>query len=262
MDKKKLIVIILTVVVSIALGVSAAVYAQHSQNDALNEQEVNEVYETVEMHEFNEIKEPLPPSLSQIDDHSFNEEFRFLAQGPPPGANRGPGEGRPPGHPEMRTPVEINEAVIQEFENWIKQEDPERYTEIQKIKTANPEAYRRIVFEGVRHMRFVKTAQKNDPEAYARMREEMLLDRELRKLAEKFRQSKDETRKTALKREMKTLLEKQFDLRTLNREQEIKRLSQRVKELQELMEKRKAAKNTLVERRLEEITRGRDRLEW
>lgn len=202
-------------------------------------------------------------------------------QGPPPGGMGGPmgmksggpggpmgGTGRPggqmggPGGPSDKGNAKVSNEQIKSFESWLKTEDPDKYSEIQEMKSNNPEIYKRIVFEGVRHYSFLKMMQKKDPESYQRLLKEMKLDGKLRRLSKEYRDSKDEAKKKELKAQMKPVVEQLFDIRTQNREREVKEISKKVKQLQEMIQKRKTNKNTIIERKLQEVTGEMQGMEW
>jgi hypothetical protein len=172
-----------------------------------------------------------------------------------PPRDRGPDMfgGGPPGNPEQ----EIND-----FFQWVQKDDPERYQEIIRLKEANPEVYRRVVFEGARHYHHIKTLEKTDPQAYSRMKEELKLDSSMRKLARKYKAEKDPAKQQNIKTELTGILEKLFDIRTRNREAEVARLQEKVNQLKVLVENRKNQKSTIVKKKFDEVVGQIENLDW
>jgi len=185
-----------------------------------------------------------------------------LAQFPPQG--KGPGGPNPDRMKEKRPPMRgaISKEQIKKFEEWLKKEDPDKYKEIQNLKTAQPHLYKRIIFEGIRHFQFLMMMKKKDPKGYALIKKEMGLESKLRKLVRKYRQTSDKSSKKTLKTEMNQILNQLFDVRTSNRTREVNNLGKKVKELRKLLEMRKANKKLIIKQKLEEITGKSRGLEW
>lgn len=73
--------------------------------------------------------------------------------------------------------------------------------------------------------------------------------------------SKDEDREK-IKADLAELLAKQFSIQQQIREDEVAQVEARVKKLRELIEKRKAAQQSIIERRLEQLLRDAEGLGW
>jgi len=212
------------------------------------------------------------------------DESLTTAQGPlqapidkPPEKMGGPGGkmGAPPDkmggqRPDKKGPVKgspqmmplVTREQVEKFEKWIKTNDPDKYQEIQDLKSGRPEIYLRVVSEGIRHMNFLEMMKMKDPKTYQRLMKEMKLDSGMRKLAKEYRESEDEKRKKEIKSQLTQLLNQIFDIRSENRAHEVDRMAKKVEELKQMLKKRKENKNLIVERKLKEITGQMEGLEW
>ncbi len=190
----------------------------------------------------------------------------------PPGKDGPPGAPiERPGQREMRPGQEIpsmageqqiNEEQVKQFEEWLKQEDPDRYKEIQEIKGINPQVYKRVVFEGVHHWRHLMMIKSKDPEAYSLMKKEMDYNKKLHSLMKQYKESQNEGQKKQLKTQITGILTQLFDIRTENRSKEISHLEEQVNQLKKMMEKRKANKKLIIDRKIQELTGEMDGLQW
>lgn len=216
-------------------------------------------------------------SLAKLTPKETSQDISLeTAQGPPPGKIEGPpGKmGGPPGkmgqHPGQKGTGKgsppmmptITKEQVEKFEKWIKNNDPDKYREIQNLKLARPELYQRVIFEGVRHMNFLEMMKKKDPKTYTRLMKEMKLDSKMRKLAKEYRESKDVKRKKEIKSELTQILNQVFDIRSVNRAREVNEMSKKIEELKQMLKKRKDNKKLIVERKLKEVTGQMEGLEW
>lgn len=104
--------------------------------------------------------------------------------------------------------------------------------------------------------------KKKDSERYEKVVRIGELRRESWQLAEEYKKAQDPEEKETIKADLKDLLNELFDLKQEEREAEMKRLEEKLKRLQENIIRRKENKRTIVNRRLREMTREDDYLQW
>jgi len=101
-----------------------------------------------------------------------------------------------------------------------------------------------------------------DAEGQKLLGEEKAAAQEARKLAQQAQQGESETAKADAKKKLREKLVAIFDLQQQRRDGEIKKIEDRLAKLKETLKKRDAAKDSIVDRRLETLTGGVDELGW
>jgi hypothetical protein len=88
------------------------------------------------------------------------------------------------------------------------------------------------------------------------------LSRKSEQLAAQYGGAKEDDKKSQLRTQLRETLEKQFQLQEHRREQELVKIEERVKSLRELMQKRQDARETIINRRLDQLLRDAEGLGW
>jgi hypothetical protein len=101
-----------------------------------------------------------------------------------------------------------------------------------------------------------------DPETDKLRAGEIKADQEVSALIVEYGRTTDDVKRGALKTKLSTALEKQFDLQQQRRDLEASRIEAQLKKLRELMKKRTDARQTIVERRLDQLLREAEGLGW
>jgi hypothetical protein len=101
-----------------------------------------------------------------------------------------------------------------------------------------------------------------DPETEKLLAEEGRLDEEVRGLVGEYARTQDEGKRTTIKGKLSPLLDKQFDLQQKRRDLELAQLEAQLKKVRDLMKKRADARQTIVEKRLDQILRDVEGLGW
>jgi hypothetical protein len=211
---------------------------------------------------------PIPPPSGSVD------EVQFLPSppdGPPSPVNEDwisdqYGQERPrarrPGaqaQPEILylTPEQEEEVIA-----YLRKARPDRVDHLLDLKGKRPGLYRSFLSRAYREMRYLNRLKEDDPERYEQVAQEKKFEEEARLLAKKYRDSEDENEKVRLREDLKTLLDKLFDYRQMNRQFEIEKLEKRLEDLKDVNERRLANKEEIVERRLDEMLGTKRELEW
>ncbi len=189
-----------------------------------------------------------------------------LAQAPPPPKTEKPPEARQlrresrqyNRHDTLYLTKEQEEEVIA----YLRETRSEQAKRLLELKDRSPERYRSWLSRAFREKRYMDEMKERDPERYQVLVQEKQLESKSRSLASQYRETDNEAEKGQLKSELKTLLDRLFDLRQMNRETEIKNLEKRLDELRENLQQRLDNKPGIVEKRLMEMIGEREKWEW
>lgn len=94
--------------------------------------------------------------------------------------------------------------------------------------------------------------EKNDPEMFKLLQEDLDLERQTREQAMQYRRA-PKAQREKIKVKLQELVNKHFDVRQQRRSLELKRLDEELKRLREAMDRREKARKDLVERRVVEL---------
>lgn len=137
------------------------------------------------------------------------------------------------------------------------------------LLTARPEPSRaqaqarpESVPDTARMWQFSPYGQRVDGEAHKLMESEANSEREARRLVEEYAHTDNETQRAKIKSKLSEVLDKQFDLQQKRREMEVAQIEAQLKKLRELMRKRSEARQTIVEKRLDQLLREAEGLGW
>jgi hypothetical protein len=97
-----------------------------------------------------------------------------------------------------------------------------------------------------------ESLQKNDPDMFKLVKEDMELDHATRELAMRCRQAPKE-QSAEMKKQLQQVVEKQFEVRQERRNLELKRLDTEIQRLREAIERRTKARDKIVEQRLSDL---------
>ena len=93
----------------------------------------------------------------------------------------------------------------------------------------------------------------HDPEMYALLKEDQDFDRASHDLAMQLRRAPTD-QKESLKTKLTDAISKQFEARQKRRELELKRLTEELTRIRDQIKKRTEAKDSIIQRRLSELT--------
>ena len=101
-----------------------------------------------------------------------------------------------------------------------------------------------------------------DPETAKRMQEAFQAEAEQGQLLAKYTQTTDAKERAEIKASLAKVLQNLFDLQLWQREREVSEVEARVKKLREAIDKRKAAKEAIVNTRLDQLLNEADGMGW
>jgi hypothetical protein len=94
------------------------------------------------------------------------------------------------------------------------------------------------------------------------MVEEAQCESDTATLVAAYGQAEDDTKRGEIKDKLAKALEKQFDAQQKRRDHELKLLDEQLKKLREWMDKRTNERQTIIDKRLEQLVREADGLGW
>jgi len=92
--------------------------------------------------------------------------------------------------------------------------------------------------------------------------QEAVAEREVASLMESYAHTEGDTERSQIKSKVAAALEKAFDLQQKRRELELSRVEARVKKIRELMQRRSDARQSIIDKRLDQLLREADGLGW
>jgi hypothetical protein len=107
---------------------------------------------------------------------------------------------------------------------------------------------------GVRH--------ESDPAMDKLLQEEAAAERQVVKLIDAYSRAERDTDRSKIKSDLATALEKEFELQQKRRELELDRVEARLKKVRELMKKRSDARQSIIDKRLDQLIREAEGLGW
>jgi len=102
----------------------------------------------------------------------------------------------------------------------------------------------------------------SDPELDKLLAEEGRLEQEASGLVEEYSRTQDEAQRGKTKAKLAATLEKQFELQQKRRDLEVAHIETQLKKLREIMRKRGEARQTIIDKRLDQLLREADGLGW
>jgi hypothetical protein len=103
-----------------------------------------------------------------------------------------------------------------------------------------------------------KAEEPEDPEMAALEKEDEALEEQSAALADKFRAEQDQQLREKIKEKLQKIVNDHFDLRQRKRALEIERLEQQLEELRHVVQRRDELRQTIIDRRLDELINEED----
>ena len=151
----------------------------------------------------------------------------------------------------------VFERGVERAMDWMRQERPEQFHELVRLRRENPPEFRERV-RGVMREYF----KQKHPDMYAHFKQQREQEEQLRTLAEKYRASTNAEERVAIQSEMRGLLEQSFAQRQQARMAELKKLEERLEEFRETLKAREDNKAELIEMRLKGLIEGDATVKW
>lgn len=155
-------------------------------------------------------------------------------------------------------PLELEKEAL----DYLAQINPMEADDLQRLKLVDQQRYamrlKMMLDEKMRLAAF----QKDDPVRYERELKIRELEHQSRELAESYRKSTDETVRRTTRTNLSNAIAQLFDLREMNRQDEVKRMEMDLKRLKETLEQRQKNRVGIIERRIQQMTGEAGAMEW
>jgi hypothetical protein len=102
----------------------------------------------------------------------------------------------------------------------------------------------------------------SDPELEKLHAQEAQVESEVHSLLAQYGQTEKEGDRSAIKKKLSASLEKQFDLQQKRRDLEVARIEAQLKKLRELIKKRSDSRQTIIDKRLDQVLQEAEGLGW
>jgi hypothetical protein len=155
-------------------------------------------------------------------------------------------------------PPEMEERVLRS----LREENPERFEELQRVRGEKPMAYMEILRDILREREELERLKDKQPEEYARHMKLRELDRRTQALMKEYRSDSDQKKRTGLAEALKKILDEQFGLRQASREARAARLELELKSERDRLARRKEARAQIIDNRFKELVGENEDLKW
>ncbi|THB72029.1 MAG: hypothetical protein D6E12_00205 [Desulfovibrio sp.] len=149
-----------------------------------------------------------------------------------------------------------------EIRAYLQQTLPEALPELDELKAEYPLEYNEILEEYSHEIRYWEEIRVNHPEAFARSLEAEQLEYKSFDLGEQIFDTQDPAQRDQLTAELRTILERIFDLRMAEAEFEVQAIEQELQELTSMLETRRQHREQIIDRRLAELAGDHDAMVW
>ncbi len=157
---------------------------------------------------------------------------------------------------------ELTPEMEKEALAYLAQRDPRALDEFNKIKGINPRIYNERLRQIWKERQRLEDLQKDDPVRYERELKIRDLERQSRELSEGYRKGQDEAARRAMRANLSNVIAQLFDLREINRQDEVKRLEAELRRLKETLDQRQKNRAGIIERRIQQLTGEAGAMEW
>ncbi len=151
---------------------------------------------------------------------------------------------------------------LEELREFVEEVMPGRLERIMALRQTDPARFREMMGDLIRQKRRLDELKERDPAAYEQEITRLSLENETREQAEAAREAKTEEAKKAAKAKLTELVSQLFEIQCDQLEREIQEQAKRLEEMRQLLKKRRAAKDKIVERRVQELTGEDAVLRW
>lgn len=158
-----------------------------------------------------------------------------------------------------------------EYLEWLEKNYPDKAKELAKLKDANPQLYKRVVYLGLKKYGQIAKVEKENPELAKVLTEDMELKMERNELLRKIRSAADDDKKKELIGDLEKVISDRFDLIVKRKQMEYERLRKELKKLEKEVRKNEDEvekwkdsefKDENIKARLEELVSQTDKFRW
>lgn len=165
--------------------------------------------------------------------------------------------------PMTPTPdVELTPEMEKEALEQLAKLNPRGADELRGLKMVNQRAYAQRIRQILRETYHLERLQKEDPVRFERESKIRELERQSRELGESYRKAQDEATRKTIRSNLGNVTAQLFDLREMNRQEEVKRMEAELARLKETLVQRQKNRAGIIERRIQQLTGEAGAMEW
>lgn len=169
------------------------------------------------------------------------------------GRTRGPGpRGERPGRRRPLTPEEFAEE-FDEIQQFLQEQFPERLGELRRFRRTNPDGFRRHVGRMIPRLRRIMDMLERNPQAGQLMLREERIGFQIQRLVDQYFEVSDPNQVRRLRREIRGLVEEQFDVLLEMREHEVQRLERRLEAIRTRLTRDRERREQRIEQSLGDL---------
>ncbi len=158
--------------------------------------------------------------------------------------------------------VELTPEMEKEALDYFAQHNPRGADELLEMKAINPRAYTVHIQNILREKHHHERLQKENPARFERESKIRELERQGQELGESYRKAQDEAARKMLRGNLASIITQLFDLREMNRQEEVKRMEAELARLKETLVQRQKNRAGIIERRIQQLAGEAGAMEW
>jgi hypothetical protein len=158
--------------------------------------------------------------------------------------------------------VELTPEMEKDALEHLAKLNPRGADELRELKMVNQGAYAERLRQILREKYHLERLQKEEPARFARESQIRELERQSRELGESYRKTQDEAARKTIRNDLANVTAQLFDLREMNRQEEVKRMEAELSRLKETLVQRQKNRMSIIERRILQLTGEAGAMEW
>ncbi|MGH7597099.1 MAG: hypothetical protein ACREOI_12150 [bacterium] len=158
--------------------------------------------------------------------------------------------------------VELTPEMEKDAFEYIAKLNPRGVDELLEMKAINLREYTVRISKILRERYQLERLQKEDPTRFERESKLRELERQSHELGESYRKAQDEAARKMLRSNLASVITQLFDLREMNRQEEVKRMEAELKRLKDTLAQRQQNRMSIIERRIQQLTGEAGAMEW
>jgi len=166
---------------------------------------------------------------------------------------------------EGNGPWVMTAEQIDELLDVLAEVNPEVAQRIEQHRADQPDSVMQMLRPHAPGLQRLVYLKRNEPEHYALRVEDIQLERHCDELAGELRNAEaadDAETAGQLRTELAAAVARHFDVRQQLRERHLQRLEQRIEELRQQIEQRRAARDELIQQRIDELVSDAAQAQW
>lgn len=158
--------------------------------------------------------------------------------------------------------VDLTPEMEKEALEYLAKLNPRGAEELRGMKAINQRVYTDRLRQIFREKYHLERLQKEDPVRFERESKIRELERQSHELGESYRKTPDEAMRKTIRGNLANLTAQLFDLREMNRQEEVKRMEAELKRLKDTLAQRQNNRADIIERRIQQLTGEAGAIEW